>query len=180
MFPICADAYIMKTMTTTPSATSTPTPDPTPAPVAPKPAPLPPPEPEGLTLRQKIGVGVAVVIGLLLLAGAIWVVIFWAGHPSSAAIWRDIFIIFMALESFVIGVVLIILVVQLAVLTNLLKHEIQPILESTNETVNTVRGTAQFVSENLTEPIIKLNSYVAALEKVVTALSAFFSLGRKK
>ncbi len=147
---------------------------------APAPAPLPPPEKEGLTTQQKIWLVVGVLLGLLILAGVIWVVVYWAGHPASAAIWRDIFIIFMALESFIIGVALIILVVQLAVLTNLLKHEIQPILESTNDTVNTVRGTAAFVSENLTEPLIKLNSYVAALEKVANTLSALFSLGRKK
>jgi hypothetical protein len=155
---------------------------PTPAATTPPslPAPTPPPEPEGLTLRQKIGIGVAVVVGLILVGLAIAGVVYLVNTPSQAATWRDIFIIFMALESFVIGIALIILITQLAVLTNLLKHEIRPILESTNETVNTVRGTALFVSENLTEPIIKLNSYVAALEKVVTALSTVFSLGRKK
>jgi hypothetical protein len=122
----------------------------------------------------------AVIAGLVILGLAIAAVVYLVNTPSQAATWRDIFIIFMALESFVIGVALIILITQLAVLTNLLKHEIRPILESTNETVNTVRGTALFVSENLTEPIIKLNSYVAALEKVVTALTTLFSLGRKK
>jgi hypothetical protein len=181
MFPICADAYIMKTMTTPVPDSAAPKPAPAPEAEAKKlPAPLLPPEKEGLTTQQKIWLVVAVIVALALLGLAIWAVIFWAGHPASAAIWRDIFIIFMALESFVIGVALIILVVQLAVLTNLLKHEIQPILESTNDTVNTVRGTALFVSENLTEPIIKLNSYVAALEKVTNTLGALFSLGRKK
>jgi hypothetical protein len=144
------------------------------------PAPAPQPAPEGLTPKQKLGVVLAVIVGLLILGLAIAAVVYLVNTPSQAATWRDIFIIFMALESFVIGVALIILITQLAVLTNLLKHEIRPILESTNETVNTVRGTALFVSENLTEPIIKLNSYVAALEKVVTALTTLFSLGRKK
>lgn len=144
------------------------------------PPPPPPPEPEGLTPQQKLGVAGAVIAGLVILGLAIAAVVYLVNTPSQAATWRDIFIIFMALESFVIGVALIILITQLAVLTNLLKHEIRPILESTNETVNTVRGTALFVSENLTEPIIKLNSYVAALEKVVTALTTLFSLGRKK
>jgi hypothetical protein len=144
------------------------------------PAPTQPPEAEGLTAQQKIYVALAVVGVLVIIGLAIAAVVYLVNTPSQAATWRDIFIIFMALESFVIGIALIILITQLAVLTNLLKHEIQPILESTNETVNTVRGTALFVSENLTEPIIKLNSYVAALEKVVTALTTLFSLGRKK
>ena len=70
---------------------------------------------------------------------------------------RDIFIIFMAFESLIIGVALVILIVQLALLTNLLQNEIKPIIDSTNETVNTVRGTATFLSDNLAEPVIKLN-----------------------
>ncbi|MEK7325379.1 MAG: hypothetical protein AAB217_09020, partial [Chloroflexota bacterium] len=64
-----------------------------------------------------------------------------------------------------IGFALVILMIQLARLTNLLQHEIKPILESTNETVNTVRGTAIFVSENIVDPVMKLNGYVAALSK---------------
>lgn len=143
------------------------------------PAPASPPQSEGLTSKQKLYVALGVILGLVILALIILAVIYLVNTPGQAATWRDIFIIFMALESFIIGIALIILITQLAVLTNLLKHEIQPILESTNETVNTVRGTAMFVSDNLTEPIIKLNSYVAALEKVVSALGTFFSLGRK-
>jgi hypothetical protein len=145
----------------------------------PLPTPTPAPQPEGLTPRQKLWVVVAVIVALIILAALIAAVVFLISTPGQAALWRDIFIIFMALESFVIGIALIILITQLAVLTNLLRHEIRPILEATNETVNTVRGTAMFVGENLSEPIIKLNSYVAALEKVVTALSSLFSLGRK-
>ena len=155
-----------------------------PSPAAPAtpslPASPPPPEPEGLTPKQKLWVALAVVAALIILAALIAGVVYLVTSPPQvAATTRDIFIIFMALESFVIGVALIILITQLAVLTNLLRHEIRPILEATNETVNTVRGTAMFVSENLSEPIIKLNSYVAALEKVATALSSLFSLGRK-
>ena len=146
----------------------------------PLPAPTPAPQPEGLTPRQKLYVAIGVFVALIILAGLIAAVVYLAvSPPQVAATTRDIFIIFMALESFVIGVALIILITQLAVLTNLLRHEIRPILEATNETVNTVRGTTMFVSENLSEPIIKLNSYVAALEKVVTALSSLFSLRRK-
>ena len=165
----------------TASSPAAPTPPSLPAPASTgTPAATPTPEPQGLTAKQKVGIAVGVIVALILVGAVIAAVIYLVNTPSQAATWRDIFIIFMALESFVIGIALIILITQLAVLTNLLKHEIRPILESTNETVNTVRGTALFVSENLTEPIIKLNSYVAALEKVVTALTTLFSLGRKK
>ena len=86
---------------------------------------------------------------------------------------RDIFIIFMALESFIVGLALIILVVQLATLINLLQNEIKPILNSTNETVNTLRGTATFLSDNIAEPVIKLNESVAVIRKLMDFLKVW-------
>ena len=80
---------------------------------------------------------------------------------------RDIFIIFMALESLVIGAALVILIVQIASLINLLNNEIKPILDATNETIATLRGASQFLSENLIEPVLKLNSYLAGLQKML-------------
>ncbi len=124
-----------------------------------------------------IGVGVGIVV---LLALGIAAAVFLVRHPAEAASVRDVFIIFMALEFMLIGVTLVILIVQLAVLTNMLQHEIKPILESTNETVNTVRGTTLFLSENLVEPVIKLNSVLAALSQVAETLSVFGRFGRKK
>jgi amino acid permease len=76
----------------------------------------------------------------------------------------------MALESFIIGLALIILIVQLATLINLLQNEIKPILNSTSETVNTLRGTATFLSDNLAEPVIKLNETVAVIRRLVDFL----------
>jgi len=73
----------------------------------------------------------------------------------------------MALESLVIGVVLVILIVQMAILINLLQNEIKPILDSTNETVNNIKGTAIFLSDNLVEPVIKLNSTLAGFKRVI-------------
>jgi heme/copper-type cytochrome/quinol oxidase subunit 2 len=80
---------------------------------------------------------------------------------------RDVFIIVVALESLVIGVALIILIVQLASLINLLQNEVRPILKSTSETVNTLRGTVEFLGENMVEPVIKLNGYLAGMTRVI-------------
>ncbi len=121
------------------------------------------------------GVGIVVLLALGIAAA-----VFLVRHPAEAASVRDVFIIFMGLEFMLIGVALVILIVQLAVLTNMLQHEIKPILESTNETVNTVRGTTLFLSENLVEPVIKLNSVLAALSQLVETLSVFGRFGRKK
>jgi hypothetical protein len=108
---------------------------------------------------------------IILLAGIVVAVIFLANRPVAAANVRDIFIIFMALESLLVGAALIVLIIQVASLINLLQNEVKPILKSTTETVNTLRGTTEFLSENLVEPVIKLNSYLAGLKKVFDLLS---------
>jgi len=77
---------------------------------------------------------------------------------------RDVFIIFMALESLVIGIALVVLIVQLSTLINLLQNEIRPIINSTSETVNTLKGTATFISNNLSEPVIKINQLIAMIK----------------
>jgi len=83
---------------------------------------------------------------------------------------RDIFIIFLALESLIIGGALVILIVQLAGLVNLIQNELKPILKVTSETVNSLRGTTEFLGENLVEPVIKLNSYLAGIRKFLHLL----------
>ena len=80
---------------------------------------------------------------------------------------RDIFIIFLALEALIIGAALVILIIQLASLMNLLNNEIKPILDATNETIATLRGTTEFLSENLVGPVMKLNSYLAGLQRML-------------
>ncbi|MFN2119730.1 MAG: hypothetical protein ACK2T0_05025 [Anaerolineales bacterium] len=80
---------------------------------------------------------------------------------------RDIFVIVVALETLIIGVALIVLILQLASLINLLQNEIRPILRSATETVDSVRGTTDFLGETVVEPVIKLNSYVASVRRVL-------------
>ena len=105
----------------------------------------------------------AVILLVTLIAGGVFLL---ASAPEgTTAKVRDIFIIFMALESLVLGVGLIVLILQLATLINLLQNEIKPILDSTSETVNHLRGTTQFLSNNLVEPVLKMNEYLAGLKK---------------
>jgi len=128
--------------------------------------PTTPALPEGQVKKTGIKPWVIIVAGILILALTIGVIVLLmsTGSDNVGKI-RDIFIIFMALESLLIGAVLIILVVQLAILTNLIQNEIKPILDSTNETVNTLKGTTVFISKNITEPIIALNTSLAGFKK---------------
>jgi hypothetical protein len=110
-----------------------------------------------------IGLAIAGVIFLILLISAV-IYLMQPTTPTDKI--RDVFIIFMALESLVLGVALVILIVQMARLINLLQNEVKPILESTNETVSTLRGTTAFLSDNLAGPVIKLNEYLAAMQQM--------------
>ncbi len=137
----------------------------------PVPAALPPPHTEQPTAEKpqnnnKILFIIIAVVVVLLLLGI--VAIYYLLQPTTPTNKiRDVFIIIVALESGVIGVALIILIVQLASLINLLQNEVKPILIATNETVNTLRGTSEFLSENVVEPVIKLNGYLAGLYRML-------------
>lgn len=128
------------------------------------------PESSELTPEQKrtmIGVIIAFVI---LVALVIVSVIYLLRPATDTAKIRDVFIIFMALQSMLTGITLVILMIQLARLINLLQNEIKPILDSTNETVSNLRGTTTFLSDNLVEPVIKLNEYLAGFSQLLLAL----------
>jgi hypothetical protein len=118
----------------------------------------------GISKRRWMVTGI-IIAAIIVLAGIVVAVIALTEHPVVATNVRDIFIILMAFESLIIGAALVILVIQIAGLINLLQNEVKPILQSTSETVNTLRGTTEFLSENLVEPVIKLNSYLAGLRK---------------
>jgi hypothetical protein len=149
------------------------------APVPPTPAASPAPSTPADRQRRLIII-VAVIVAVIVIAGLIAGAIVLLNNPVAAANVRDVMIIFMALEFIVIGAALVVLMFQLAVLTNMLQHEIKPILDSTNETINTVRGTTTFLSENLVEPVVKLNTYLAAITQVVDSLGMLGRFGRRK
>lgn len=139
--------------------------------------PTPPPlTPEQLAAikeaerKQKVIIA-SVIAAVVLILALLGVAIYFLLQPDTPTDKiRDVFIIVVALETLVIGVALIVLIIQLASLINLLQNEIRPILDATNETVNTLRGTAEFLGENVVEPVIKLNGYLAGLRRMLELL----------
>ena len=109
------------------------------------------------------GIGTAVV--LLAGLGLAVYALLQPGTPTERI--RDIFVIIVSLETLVIGVALVVLLVQLASLINLLQNEVRPVLKATSETVNSLRGTADFLGESVVEPVIKLNGYLASIRRVL-------------
>ena len=84
---------------------------------------------------------------------------------------RDLAIILLAVESLVIGIVLVVLILEIRNLAKLLREEIKPILDSADETVRTVRGTTVFVSENLVNPVVRLSSFAAGIMQALRILA---------
>ncbi len=140
------------------------------------PAAPPPLTPEQIAVRkaqerQTRSVIISVSAGAVVLLAALITAIYFLLRPETPADVvgkiRDVFIIVVGLETLIIGVALVILLIQLAGLINLLQNEVRPILQATNETVNTLRGTAEFLGENMVKPVIKLNGYLASIQRVL-------------
>lgn len=134
-----------------------------------------PPHPDPQQLRKQrltiAGIIIFVIIALgLLITGIVFLVSPGLTSIDTVSRLRDLFIILMALESLLIGLALTILIIQIARLTNLLENEVKPILDSTNETISTLRGTTKFLSDNLVEPVIRLNEILAVFQRVTDIL----------
>jgi hypothetical protein len=159
-----------------------------------------PPEPETPTtavelspaeLRARRLLITGLVVAGLLLLGLIVLLVFlsvdayqaaYEGAPPSpgevvVGLLRDAAIIFVAFETLLIGVLLIILMLQVQSLVVLLRDEIKPMLEAANETLATLRGTTQFVSHNVVSPVMKWSGYLAGLRRIVREISGLRESG---
>jgi hypothetical protein len=84
---------------------------------------------------------------------------------------RDVAIIILAVESIIIGALLVVLIFQIQGLVRLLREEIRPILDSVNETASTVRGTTTFVSDTVVSPVMRVAGLVSALRRIIDVLT---------
>lgn len=143
-------------------------------PLPPQPPPAtPPPAPKKLAARgeaerKQKTIVISIIAGIIFILVLFGVAIFFLLQPATPTDKiRDVFIIVVALESLVIGIALIVLIVQLASLINLLQNEVRPILHATSETVNTLRGTVEFLGGEVIEPVMKLSGYLAGLKRML-------------
>ncbi len=111
-----------------------------------------------LTQKQKTLIGMGIAIAIALLIFILWYMI---THPVFTAAVTDIWIIILALVVLVMNVFLIIMLWQIIRLIDFLLFELKPVLESLQETSSTVRGTATFVSDEVSSPIIDASAKTA-------------------
>ena len=124
-----------------------------------------------LVLWGVIGASVLIIVLLFL---ATW----WGVQPQNQAYTRglrDVALIFLAFLSIVIGGLMVALLYQVTMLILLMRDEVKPLLESIQETVNTVRGTAAFMSGNIVEPTIKAASALAGVRRIFESLAGIRS-----
>ncbi len=134
------------------------------------------PEPTKANYKLLFGLigGVVLVFALITI-----LVILAFNYPTGTAIVRDIFIIALAFTSMLIGILMLVLIFQLQSLIVLLRNEIKPMLTNANDTVNTVRGTAVFVTDNLVRPTIDFASFIAGMQGVRQAIMGKVNTGSK-
>lgn len=95
------------------------------------------------------------------------------------AIFRDLAIIFLALESIVTLTLLSILIWQIWRLIKMLQTEVLPVIRDAQDTVSTVRGTTTFVSDNVVQPVVSAGGKVAGIRRTAQVLIADLPLQRK-
>lgn len=83
---------------------------------------------------------------------------------------RDIAIIIIAIQSIVIGALIAVLIWQIWRLIKMLQRDIKPILQDTQETIGTVRGTTQFVSQSVVDPVAKTTGYLFGARRAASVL----------
>jgi uncharacterized membrane protein len=130
-------------------------------------------ETSGPSIRRIVTIAAAGLIGVFLLLFIIAVVLSVINIDQAAPIVRmirDLVIIFLAIEGILIVLALAVLILQVARLINLLQTEVRPILENTQEAVETARGTIEFVGANVTEPLIRTSSFLSGLSVMVYSL----------
>ena len=88
-----------------------------------------------------------------------------------AATIRDLSIILVALESFVIMAMLGILIWQVYKLVKMMQTEIRPIIQDTQETLATLRGTTNFMTENVVNPVVETSSKIAGYRRTLQVLA---------
>jgi len=106
-----------------------------------------------------------ILIILILFVGGL--ILALTGDPTQTAprigMIRDIFIIILAFEFILVVLALVALILQVARLVSTVEDEIKPIIENTKETLETAKETAQFVSKNVTSPLIGTQAFFAGL-----------------
>ncbi|NOX63439.1 MAG: hypothetical protein GXP42_16055 [Chloroflexi bacterium] len=88
---------------------------------------------------------------------------------------RDLSIILLALEVFIVNIILVLLFWQIRSMVIVLREESRPVLRSTAETTETIKNTSQFLSNHVARPLIRAASFAAGLRGAAKTLKQSLS-----
>lgn len=111
-----------------------------------------------------IGIG-AVVLVVLIIAGFVLMI-----STGVTGVVRDIVIILLALESLLLIGLTVFLVIQVTLLVRMVRDEVRPLIKSAQETVNSARGTTQFVGKHIVTPTANAAGNVARVSRMFQVL----------
>ncbi|HBY96955.1 MAG: hypothetical protein M5U01_03110 [Ardenticatenaceae bacterium] len=119
-------------------------------------------------MSRRIVFALGLVVGIAVTA---IIAIFWReGAANLSANLRDITLILLALESLLVGGLMIVLIWQMYQLVKLLRSEVIPLLNTTTETINQLKTTGTFVTQSVAAPIITLRSAAAGMREAIQTL----------
>jgi hypothetical protein len=111
-----------------------------------------------------IGIGVAVVL-ILIIASFVLMI-----NGGVTGVVRDILIILLAFESLVLIGLMVVLVIQMMLLVRLMRDEVRPLITSAQETINSARGTTQFVGRKIVTPTASAAANIAQVRRMFQVL----------
>ena len=91
---------------------------------------------------------------------------------TASATARDLAIIVLAMQALVVNILLGILIWQEWRMIKMLDTEVKPILEDTQQTLGTLRGTATFVSDNVVDPVMNTTRSVTKWRGTMVSLTS--------
>ena len=98
---------------------------------------------------------------------------------AATATIRDLAIIMVAVGSLFLYILLGLLAWQVWRLTKLIQTEIKPLLNDAQETLNTVRSTTNFLSDNVVAPTTRAASQAAGAKRTASILINGIFPGKK-
>lgn len=122
-------------------------------------------KPSRWTIQRIVVASAAVLGGIIILIFVIGLLFALFSDVQATApriqIIRDTLVTVITLEFLLIIGAVAIVILQVARLVLMLQTEVKPVLENTKDAVNSARGTVEFVGNNVTEPVVRVGSFLA-------------------
>lgn len=117
-------------------------------------------------MKQFLGVAV-----VLLIVAVVFLGLYGLCHTRDGLVClRDVAIVTLAVASFAVTVLLLLIVLLFARLISAIQEGVEPILASAKRTVDTVQGTTSFVSDTVVAPLVSIAGLVGGTQGLIRAL----------